>query len=635
VTPSVLAAGGGQLDLNGMFLSNSVNRVPIGSFAQFPNAAAVGGYFGLTSVEYQQALYYFAGFDNSPNKPGNLLFAQYNTAPVSAFLRGANLGATTLAQIQALNGTLSFTINGTVKSGTVNLSTATSFASAAALIAETLEIDGAQTAQVTASQGSTFTGTGSGTNLTVAAIVGVLHPGDTVTGSGIPGGTTIVSQSSGTIGGNGVYVTSQATTVAGATTGTSTFLEVTAVVSGAIGFPQVYSGTGVTDDSYVTAFGSGGGGIGNYITNTAQQFASTTVTVFLPGVIYDSVTNAFVVTSGTTGIASTITYGSGALAAPLFLTQATGAVISQGAIAATPAAFMTALANITQNWASFTTMFDPDGGSGNTQKLLFAGWTSTQNNRYLYAAWDQDASPTTNVPATTSLGYLCKTTPYAGVAPIFAGVAPGGAATGPNLASFLCGAIASIDYELPNGRTDLAFRAQAGQTPSVFDPTTAANLIANGYNYYGAFGTANANFTFLYPGSVAGTFLWIDSYVNQIWMNNFFQSSLMSLLTATPSIAFNPAGDATIAAGLSTPINAAASFGAFRPGVTLSASQVAAVNAATGVNAAAALQNRGWYLQVVPSSPAVRQARGPKQCVFYYMDGQSVQSINLNSVELQ
>lgn len=64
--------------------------------------------------------------------------------------------------------------------------------------------------------GASFTGTGSGTNLTVTGVTGVIAAGDRVNGTGVPGGTNIVSQTSGTPGGAGVYVTNNATTSAGA-----------------------------------------------------------------------------------------------------------------------------------------------------------------------------------------------------------------------------------------------------------------------------------------------------------------------------------------------------------------------------------------------------------------------------------
>lgn len=64
--------------------------------------------------------------------------------------------------------------------------------------------------------GATFTGSGSGTNLTASAVTGKIEVGQTVVGTGVPGGTTILSQTSGTPGGAGVYVTSNATTSSGA-----------------------------------------------------------------------------------------------------------------------------------------------------------------------------------------------------------------------------------------------------------------------------------------------------------------------------------------------------------------------------------------------------------------------------------
>ena len=64
--------------------------------------------------------------------------------------------------------------------------------------------------------GAAFTGTGSGTNLTASAVTGTIGIGDTITGTGVPANTTIVSQTSGTAGGAGVYVTSNSTTSSGA-----------------------------------------------------------------------------------------------------------------------------------------------------------------------------------------------------------------------------------------------------------------------------------------------------------------------------------------------------------------------------------------------------------------------------------
>lgn len=59
---------------------------------------------------------------------------------------------------------------------------------------------------------ASFTGTGSGTTLTAASVTGAILAGQTVTGTGVPAGTTIVAQLTGTAGGAGTYRTSAATT---------------------------------------------------------------------------------------------------------------------------------------------------------------------------------------------------------------------------------------------------------------------------------------------------------------------------------------------------------------------------------------------------------------------------------------
>ena len=491
VTPGVLSAGGRGLDIVGMLLTTSA-RVPIGSVQPFSNATDVATYFGLGSNEAALADVYFAGFDNSNLLPQNILFTQYPTASVAAYLRGAPLGIT-LTQLKALaTGTLVITCNGSAyTAASVNLSTATSFSNAATII-------------------QTAFGTGT-----------------------IPFGTT-----------------------------------------------------------------------------------------------YDSISSSFAFTSVLTGTGATMTYAStGALATSLLLTQATGAVISQGAVAATPGPFMTALTQVTQDWATFMTCFDPDSGSGNANKLLFAQWNATQVDRWAYICWDSDASAATVVPATTSLGYLLANTANAGTCLIYAPTA--------TYAAFICGAAASIDFTEYNGRITFAFRSQAGLQATVTDQTTGNNLIANGYNFYGAYATANDQFIFFYPGIVTGNFKWLDSYIDQIWLNQGFQLALMVLLTNTKSIPYNQAGYTLIKAACLDQINAGLNFGAFRAGITLSQAQAAEVNNAAGLVISTTLNQVGWYLQVLDASPQVRAARGSPPCTFWYMDGGAVQKINLASIEIQ
>jgi hypothetical protein len=346
-------------------------------------------------------------------------------------------------------------------------------------------------------------------------------------------------------------------------------------------------------------------------------------------VTYDSVSGAFVFTTNSTGASETITFASGTLSAGLLLTQATGAVTSQGAAAATPSAFMTSVVNQTQAWATFKTMFDPDNGTGNANKLLFAEWTSQQNNRYAYICWDTDTTVTTQSPASTSLGQLLKAGSYSGIALITEPSETG-------IASFVQGAIASIDFTQQQGRITLAFKSGSGLTASVTDPTSATNALANGYNFYGTYGTGSQEFTFFYNGQISGPYAWIDSFVNQIWMTNGLQVDLMTLFTNAKSIPYNTAGYTMIESTLAgSTIAKALNFGAIQPNVSLSALQASEVNTAAGANISNTLQTRGWYLQVLQASASARAARTTPPCTFWYMDGGSVQQINLASVEIQ
>lgn len=134
VNPGVIGAGGNALVLNGLILTADT-AIPIGTVQPFSSATAVAAFFGASSTEAALATVYYNGFDNSTQKPGNLLMAQYNASAVAAYLRGGSLAALTLTALQALSGTLTVTINGTSKtSSSIDLSTATSFSDAATKI---------------------------------------------------------------------------------------------------------------------------------------------------------------------------------------------------------------------------------------------------------------------------------------------------------------------------------------------------------------------------------------------------------------------------------------------------------------------------------------------------------------------
>lgn len=339
-------------------------------------------------------------------------------------------------------------------------------------------------------------------------------------------------------------------------------------------------------------------------------------------VTYDSVAGAFLFTSTATGAAATITFATGTLSTALALTAATSAVLSQGADADAPADAMDAIVAATQNFVSFTSLF----AAVDADIMAFAEWNNGQGNRFLYVPWTSNAAAITNND-TTSPARLIEAASLSGTAPVWSPSA--------DKAVFVLGYGASLDFNRDNGRTVAAFRRGSGLTADVTNDTIAANLLRNGYNFYGTYATANDDFTWLYNGQVSGDFAFIDSYLNQIWMNNQFQLSWMTLLGNVGQIPYNDDGYELLGAGLQTDIDAAINFGAIRSGVLLTEQQQMEANAIAGALISEPLFSRGWFLSIRDPGGAVRAARGSPICTFLYTDGQSVQKITLSSLMVQ
>ena len=341
-------------------------------------------------------------------------------------------------------------------------------------------------------------------------------------------------------------------------------------------------------------------------------------------VVFDSTTSAFIFTTTATGSAATITYATGTLSAGLFLTQATGAVLSQGAAAATPAAFMAGILLLTQNWSSLMTVWE----SALSEKEAFATWVNSVAPRFWYVCQDSDINVGTVANSTEPFGYYVTQNSLAGVTAVY-GTA--------YHAAFCLGFAASLDFNRLNGRATLDFKSQPGLVPYVTDPTTYGNVLSNGYNTFAAFGSNNPgnNSNWFGPGSVSGTFKWVDTYLNQIWLNANLQLALVNLLTSVNSVPYNNQGYGLIQAAALGPINAAINFGAIRKGVVMSASQVAQMQFALGFDASAAVTSRGYYLYIAPAPATTRAARQSPPISCYYQDGESVQQINLASIVVQ
>jgi hypothetical protein len=143
----------------------------------------------------------------------------------------------------------------------------------------------------TGSIGATFTATGSVVDevneLVITAVTGLISIGDSLSGTGVPAGTSIVSQISGTPGGAGVYSTNNpCTSAANTVTSFGDVLDVTAV-AGVLAVGDAVSGTGVPAGATIQSQVSGAiGGVGVYTLNIpATAYAASTALTVAGGIL--------------------------------------------------------------------------------------------------------------------------------------------------------------------------------------------------------------------------------------------------------------------------------------------------------------------------------------------------------------
>lgn len=352
-------------------------------------------------------------------------------------------------------------------------------------------------------------------------------------------------------------------------------------------------------------------------TNAAALLTTGLALTGSAAVTWDAAQSRFVVTSGTTGATSTMTVATGTAAAPLGLSAG---ILSQGAVADTPATAMDRVKNASANWATFMTVFEPDLA----MKTAFVDWVNAQNQRYLYAVWDTDLGALVTDNDTT-FGKKMQAAKPDGVLPLY---------NTPDLAAFVCGMIASIDWNATNGRITLAFKTQSGLPTTVNTLADASALLSNGYSYFGAYAAQGEGneFNFLYDGAVPGKWLWADPYINQIFMNSQLQLAIISGLTAVNSTPYNEMGYTFIRAWCNDPIQQALNNGTIRVGVPLSSAQKAQINSAAGLDITRELEDNGYYLQILPATAQTRGNRQSPPINFWYMDGGAIQQITLASI---
>lgn len=344
-------------------------------------------------------------------------------------------------------------------------------------------------------------------------------------------------------------------------------------------------------------------------TALATEVANSTV-------VYSSVSKGFIVTNGSTGNTSTISFATAGesgtdISEMLGLTEAQGGVISAGYGSLTPAEVMTSVISQSKNWVSFTCV-----ETMSTDEIKgYASWTNSQGVAFLFSAWvASSAADAKTVRA------AIKDSGYAGTSVIY-GTA--------EYAVFIMGEAASIDWNRQQGVINFAFKSQSGLAAIVTDGTEAQDLETAGVNYYGRWATRNPEFVFLYNGTVSGDYRWLDAWVNAIWLRATVQISCMDGLKMAARVPYNDDGYTQVAAWLQDPINTAVMNGVIDAGIVLNEKQKAELYAEIGKDVSEQLSIEGYYFEVKDPGAEVRGQRGTPIIGLWYTYGGSVNKLNI------
>lgn len=341
-------------------------------------------------------------------------------------------------------------------------------------------------------------------------------------------------------------------------------------------------------------------------------------------VAWDSLFGRFEIYSGTSGASSTISAVTGDTAEALGLADAT---LSQGSAGITPTQAVENAKDNNLNWATFSILF-ADGALAATKlqhNQDLAKWQATQNNRYMFIAWD-DNTDAVDPDGVNTYGQWLQEGNYNVLC----------CYNNPQVATFAQGIAASINWNAVNGRATLAFKSQEGLDATVSSLTEANALLAKGYTYYGAYsadGPAN-NYNFLYDGSLSGEWQWADSYINQIFLNAQLRAAMIDMLMGCNTLPYNELGKAQIRAAAMAPIEQGLLNGTIRTGINLSQAQKLQVQSIVGFDVSEQLYTQGYYLYIGDASTQTRGQRLSPPIYFFYCDGGSIQRITIPSIAI-
>jgi len=331
--------------------------------------------------------------------------------------------------------------------------------------------------------------------------------------------------------------------------------------------------------------------------------------------------SCFVITSVVLGVESSVGLSTGTASAGLKLTTDTGALTSPGAGKSVIPELMSSITNISQDWVLFTTTFTPDEDA----HIAFGQWASQTEDRFGYVLHDNAQSAVTPNSEDCIAFKVITTNNCSGVLPLY----------GDCLHAMTALAyMGSLDFNRTNGRVSYKFRDFTGVAPNVNDAVTADALGSNGYSFFGVHGSNRVVKNYVSDGKISGKFAWLDSFLSQVWINANLLGTFTELFTQNESYPFNDTGYGAIQAAVIDVAGRAKNFGAIRTGVKLDAAQTKVVNSSVGRDISSNLFSDGWFMYIPQQAGSSRTERHLDGAIFYYVDGQLIQSIKMSSNDI-
>ncbi|HBC7422519.1 TPA: DUF3383 domain-containing protein [Serratia marcescens] len=338
-------------------------------------------------------------------------------------------------------------------------------------------------------------------------------------------------------------------------------------------------------------------------------------------VIWLPVQQCFVITSKIIGAESAVGLASGSAADGLKLTANTGAMTSVGVEQSDIPLLMNKIINISQDWVLFTTTFTPDEKT----HIACGQWVSQTDYRFGYVMHDDSQAAITPSSEDCLAFKVTVLENCENVMPVYGDY---------RHAMTALAYMASLDFNRLNGRVSYKYRDFTGVAPNVNDGDTADALKSNGYSFFGVYGANRVVKNYTADGAISGKFLWLDSFVSQVWINANLLGGFAELFTQNESYPFSAAGYAAIQTAVIDVAGRAKDFGAIRAGVTLDKAQIKVVNDAVGRDISSTLFSDGWFMYIPDQSGSSRTERHLDGAIFYYVDGQLIQSIAMSSTDI-